>query len=178
MITINSSPLQPELVDKLIVVDITQFNMAHNSDQIIDMLKILQQLKLDNSMTAIAARKSISETLANIGVNQATRDFVLINLTKNAANEFEWKINIESLMRNIHNVLEFPQQNLTNAKFLGETLFIGGCESKYIQKKDIARIRTNFPKAEFEFIEKAGHLVHVEQPAKFIQVVTKFLNAN
>lgn len=167
---------QPELVEKLIVVDITQFNMSHNSDQIVDMLKILKDLKLDNSLSMSATRKNISEILASIGVNQATRDFVLINLSKNAENVFEWRINIDSLMVNINNVLQYPQENL-DAQYPGQTLFIGGADSKYIQRKDIDRIRNNFPTAAFEFIEKAGHLVHFEQPAKFIEVVTQFLNS-
>lgn len=167
--------LQPDLVDKLIVVDITQLNFSNNSEQITEMLKILRNLKIDNSLSLPEARRTTSEQLAKIGVNQATRDFVLLNLVKNSNNVFEWRINVEGLLANVTDVFNFPQKNLAS-KFLGDTLFIGGADSNYIQKKDLGKIRINFPKAEFEFIERAGHLVHVEQPARFIEVVTKFLN--
>lgn len=168
--------LQPELVEKLIVVDITQLNAVNNGDQIIEMLKILRKQKIDNSLSLSEARRTTSEELAKIGFNQATRDFVLLNLIKNAENVFEWRINLDGLMANITDVFNFPQKNLST-KFLGDTLFIGGADSNYIQKKDIGKIRINFPRAEFEFVERAGHLVHVEQPAKFIELVSAFLNA-
>ena len=139
---------------------------------------MLNDLKLDSSLPLSAARKSTSELMANLGINQATRDFVLLNLYKNSSNEFDWRINLDSLQRNLHDVFNFPQENLKNAQFHGDTLFIGGGESDYIQKQDLGRIRENFPNAHFEFIEGAGHLVHVEKPAKFIEVVTKFLNSH
>lgn len=171
----NSFKFQPELVDKAIIVDISQYNMAQNNDQISEMFHALCDLKLDESLSVSEARRFTSEVLAKIGVNQATRDFVLLNLIKNSENAFEWRINIESLKANIQNVLMFPQKNLSK-KFIGDTLFVGGANSKYIEKKDIGKIKVNFPKAQFEFIEGAGHLVHVEQPAKFIEVVSRFLN--
>lgn len=167
---------KPDLVDKLIVVDITQLNMSHNAEQITDMLKILRDTKIDGNLSLSEARRTTSEQLSKIGVNQATRDFVLLNLTKNTENAFEWRINIEGLMANILDVFTFPQKSLAS-KFLGDTQFIAGADSNYVQKKDMGKIRINFPKAEFEFIERAGHLVHVEQPARFIEVVTRFLNS-
>lgn len=176
LVNYSLSPLQPELVDKLVVVDITQLNTANGSDQITEMLKILRNAKIDNNLSLSDARRTTSELLSKIGVNQATRDFVLLNLIKNSENAFEWRINIEGLLGNITEVFNFPQKNLSS-KFIGQTLFIAGGDSNYIQKKDIAKVKINFPKAEFEFIERAGHLVHVEQPAKFIEVVTKFLNS-
>lgn len=167
---------QPELVEKTIIVDITQYNLAQNSEQIREMLHVLSELKLDSNLSISEARKSTSEILAKIGVNQATRDFVLLNLIKSPENTFEWRVNVGALKNNIQDVLMFPQKNL-GKKFIGETLFIGGANSRYIEKKDTGKIKVNFPKAQFEFIEGAGHLVHVEQPAKFIEVVTRFLNA-
>lgn len=140
------------------------------------MLQVLRDLKLDSSLSLSDGRRAASELLSKIGINQATRDFVLLNLIKNTENAFEWRINLETLIANVKNVFHFPQKNL-NKKFVGDTLFIGGCDSNYIEKKDIGKIKINFPKAKFEFIERAGHLVHVEQPAKFIEVVSGFLNA-
>ena len=33
-----------------------------------------------------------------------------------------------------------------------------------------------FPKAEFQYIEDAGHWVHAEKPAEFLDLVCEFLN--
>lgn len=33
-----------------------------------------------------------------------------------------------------------------------------------------------FPKAEFSYVKGAGHWVHSEKPAEFLELVTEFLN--
>lgn len=141
------------------------------------MLNTLRDLKLDNSLTLSNGRRAADEALKIVMPDKPTRDFILLNLTKNADEKFEWRINLDALKENLsENIFKFPQNILTK-KFCGPTLFIGGTKSNYIDPKDVGKIKINFPRAEFEFIEQAGHLVHIDQPAKFIEVTTRFLNA-
>lgn len=163
-------------MDKAIIVDISQLNSVSNTEQITDMLRALRHLELDSNLSLTEGRRHASEVLAQLGVNQATRDFVLLNLIKNAENAFEWRINLEALKGNIQNVLKFPQKILSK-KFTGQALFIAGENSNYVEPKDVNKIKINFPKAQFEFVSRAGHLVHVDQPAKFVELVTAFLNS-
>jgi pimeloyl-ACP methyl ester carboxylesterase len=39
-------------------------------------------------------------------------------------------------------------------------------------------IKGNFPLSEFAPLARAGHWVHVEQPKKFLEIVTKFLKTD
>lgn len=167
--------LQPEYVDRTVIVDISQYNRVSGGQEIPAMLQTIQDLKLDNNLGVSEGRKLVGEALKRVVPEQATRDFILLNLVKNAEQQFEWRINIDTLKSNLPEISKFPQKILAK-KFCGPTLFIGGQNSNYIEPRDVAKIKVNFPLAQFEFIERAGHLVHIDQPARFLEVTTKFLN--
>lgn len=168
---------QPEMVEKLIVVDITQFNLKHKPDVVVQMMTTLKDLKFDKNVSLEEARRKAAETVSKIGVNEETSEFFLRNLQKNAENEFRWCLNLESLAKNLLNILLYPQESLRDAKYMGETLYIGGANSRYIPKDSLERIKANFPKAEMRHIENAGHEVYADQTEEFVEIVSKFLNS-
>ncbi len=47
--------------------------------------------------------------------------------------------------------------------------------SDYVRESHHARIRELFPKAELDSIPEAGHWVHAEQPAAFLERVRSIL---
>lgn len=166
------------MVEKLIVVDLSPLNKTQNWKRVAEMLQVMKDLKLDKTLSLKEARKFGAERLAEIGVDPSTREFVMLNLHKTPEESFEWRIDIDNLKANILNVLLFPKENLENKQFDGETLFIAGANSKFIEKSDTERIKIHFPRAQFEFIADAGHLVYADQPEKFIEIVSKFLNSH
>lgn len=95
---------QPEMVEKLIVVDITQFNLKHKPDVVVQMMTTLKDLKFDKNVSLEEARRKAAETVSKIGVNEETSEFFLRNLQKNAENEFKWCLNLESLAKNLLNI--------------------------------------------------------------------------
>lgn len=46
----------------------------------------------------------------------------------------------------------------------------------FFRKSDHPHILKIFPNAEFKYIEGAGHWVHSEKPAEFLQICIEFLN--
>ena len=71
-------------------------------------------------------------------------------------------------------VLEhFPQA--IDVQYTGPTLFVGGALSDYIQVSDFDEIRESFPRAEFVYVEDAGHWVHSQKPTEFLEEVLKFV---
>ena len=48
--------------------------------------------------------------------------------------------------------------------------------SDYILDSDLEMIRPHFPKSEMATISGAGHWLHAENPKKFIEVTSKWLN--
>ncbi|XP_059622851.1 protein ABHD11 [Phlebotomus argentipes] len=168
----------PELVESAVIVDISPFSSVHfagSLDAMKDLLKTLQRISLDASLAPSVARKQVDEQISDIMPDKATRDFILLNLYKDESG-FQWRFNIQGLLDNVEtSIAQFPAEML-EGKFAGPTLFIGGADSQYINPKDLPRIQQSFPQARLEFVANAGHLVHVQKPNEFLDLVTNFLN--
>ena len=55
------------------------------------------------------------------------------------------------------------------------TLFIGGALSDYIPVTDHPEIQEIFPRAQFSYVQEAGHWVHSQRPADVIELMNNFL---
>ena len=54
-------------------------------------------------------------------------------------------------------------------------VFIAGEDSDYITPGAQANIQRQFPRATIEWIEEAGHLIHIDQPQALINCLKKGL---
>jgi esterase len=61
--------------------------------------------------------------------------------------------------------------------FRGETLFVAGGRSNYLQETDLPLIANAFPSSHVQIIPDAGHWVHSEKPKEFLQAVIPFLQS-
>lgn len=150
----------------LIVVDIApKFYPVHHADILRGLNAIdLTSLKSRNEADAILSRY---EPLVGV------RQFLLKNLYRNEQGQFDWRINLPVIERELHGIGE----ELTNPRIVSEpALFIRGSESSYILDEDIPGILRIFPHAEVATIAGAGHWVQAEQPDAFVQTLLKFLN--
>ena len=86
-------------------------------------------------------------------------------------NNYNWKINLESLKKNIENIKLFP--NSQNS-FKGNTLFIKGKNSNYIQEKHLPKISNFFPNYSLREIANSGHWPHTEQQDLFRKELLTF----
>ena len=94
------------------------------------------------------------------------------NLKLDDNKDFYWRVNLKSLIKNAVDISEFPAiKGVSNT----ETLFLYGDLSEYRVADHSNIIREHFPLSEFAALDRAGHWVHVEQPKKFLEIVTKFL---
>ena len=64
---------------------------------------------------------------------------------------------------------------LGDKSFSGETLFIKGGSSDYIQPQHKAIINTLLPKSKVKIIQGAGHWLHAEKTIAFNKIVGDFL---
>lgn len=155
----------PDLYDNLVVVDIAPKAYPVHHDSI---LEGLCSLKLDELESRGDADKKLSEYVPEKGVRQ----FLLKNLTRNDKKEFEWKINLPILEKNIEVVGKGLEKRLTTEK---DTLFIGGKNSNYIKSEDHIAINNFFPNARIKMVEGAGHWIHAEKPEEFLSLIEDFL---
>lgn len=157
--------LFPAQIEKLIVVDIAPrtYPPLHHS-----IIEALHNLEPERSQT----RKEMEEKLAGPIPELALRQFLLKNVRRNADNRFEWQMGLEEIRRSYP---KLQQPLLGGTPFSKPTLFIRGERSNFLVEEDMPAIQTRFPKARLETIPRAGHLVHTENPAAFLHVVSAFL---
>ncbi len=155
----------PEAVDKLIVVDIAPKGYPPEHNDILDALHALD-------LRALRTRQEADAALARRIQEASLRQFLLKNLERDASGAFRWRINLEALSANYHEVLKGLETDYVYGK---PTLFIRGDRSGYIKEDDITIIRAIFPHALLVTIPGVGHWMHVEAPQVFVSIVLDFL---
>jgi pimeloyl-ACP methyl ester carboxylesterase len=154
----------PDRVERLVVVDIAP-TLSHHDP--LPWLRAMTGLDL-----ARVTRRADADSMLETSVpDAAMRQFLLQNLISTAAG-FAWRINLRAIERSLPALLDFPLDPHVRP-FAGSTLFLRGAQSDYVQAKDEAAIRALFAHAEIVTIEGAGHWVHAEQPARFLEALDR-----
>lgn len=154
----------PERVRKLIVADIGPKQYPPHHQHIFAALRAVD-------LDAIERRGEAESYMLPHVPHDATRQFLMKSLYRPERDSFQWRFNIDTLEREIANV----GQATDEMDFEGETLFIRGGASDYILDEDWPDIKILFPHAFLITIDGAGHWLHAEKPAEFIEAVNEFL---
>ena len=157
---------RPDLVDRLAVVDIAP---APSGGTLIDYVHTMQALDL----STLTRRAEVEAALAREIPEPAIRAFLAHNVRINQDGSLEWQLNLPAIARNFEEILNFPDMDSDQA-FDRRTLFMAGAKSDYIQPHHHAEIDRLFPSADISVVPDAGHWVHAEQPAAFIEQLTDF----
>jgi pimeloyl-ACP methyl ester carboxylesterase len=163
-VAMQFAALQPEWLDKLVVVDISprQYFSEHTP-----LMDAMMALNLDQ----YSSRKEVDEALADDIEDPGVRQFLLMNLQTSDTGLY-WRINLPGLKANYRNLMApvCEQETLSMP-----SLFVYGALSEYVTEDDRQLIQQHFTAAAFSAIDKAGHWVHAEKPQRFKQVVEEFL---
>ncbi|XP_057377201.1 protein ABHD11-like [Daphnia carinata] len=163
---------KPSLVDKLVIVDISPVNVSPGAKLMTEFLTLMEDINLGDQLKRATARKIVDEQLQVVVKDSLLRQFLLTNLVEDNG-KFRWRVNLKSIIQNLPNIIgHFPSKDEI---FTGPTLFIVGEKSDYVKPADHNAIRTIFPSAEFQYITDAGHWVHAEKPAQFLEIFLKFI---
>jgi abhydrolase domain-containing protein 11 len=164
----------PDFVDKLVVADISPVRTSPNFKTMPSLFNVLQNMNMPKNVPMSAARTQTDLQMARFISDKGLRNFLLTNLVQKLDGSYMWRINIPTLMANFEEIAAFPKTN--DLMFEGPVLFIAGGASDFIQESDHYKILKIFPKAEFYYIEGAGHWLHSEKPTEFLQHTIEFLN--
>ncbi|MEX0326302.1 MAG: alpha/beta fold hydrolase [Puniceicoccaceae bacterium] len=99
----------------------------------------------------------------------AFRKFLVSNLDRNPAGGFRWIVNLDILQAALPNL--FQQVPAEGQSWEGPVLFLRGEQSRFFLDEDLAMGRRFFPAATLQTIADAGHNVHFDQPAAFVEAV-------
>lgn len=158
--------MHPERISHLVVADIAPVTYHQRGHD--DVFAALKAVDLSSIGSRKEAELSMVPHLEEAGVRQ----FILKNLYRLDDGRFDWRINVEVLEQ----CYDQMREGVTpDGCFKGETLFIKGENSPYIQEKHRETILQLFPSAEIEVVAGAGHWLHAEKPDAFNTLVKSFL---
>lgn len=157
---------RPELVRRLVVVDIAPVERETGFGAYIDAMA-------EVPLPACESRNDVEEHLADVVHDKMVRTFLVQNLIRDDTG-FRWRINLSALSDAIDEITDFPEPEQCRS-YQGQTLFVAGSNSDYIQPHHMVDIDRLFPKANITHIPDAGHWLHAEAPELFLKEVTAFL---
>lgn len=158
------SLLQPQKVNKLIVLDIAPVSYQHSHLEIIAAMQSVDLATLESRQQADQQlKKSVQDT--------GMRLFLLQNLVSQSGT-YQWRINLPVLSNYMDDIVDFPI--VQDASYV-DALFVNGANSDYVLTEHHSKILEYFPSAEFVTIENAGHWLHAEQPKQLIETLNDFL---
>ena len=157
---------RPELVERLVVVDIAPARSPGNSA---DMLRALDRVPLDRC----ARRADVEAALAGDVPDTRVRSFLAANVVS-GPDGLAWGVNLDAFARHLDDIIGFPDVP-PGRTFAGSTLFLAGGRSPYVRPEQHSAILRLFPAARIETIPGAGHWLHADAPEEFLAAVRPFL---
>ncbi len=161
-VAMQFATLYPELVSKLIVVDMAMRAYADEHTQLMDAMQAVD-------LSQMQSRSDVDKALTPSILNLMVRQFLLTNLVK-AGEQLQWRINLPALKANYAKLI-----SAVSVRFEKPSLFIRGERSHYVNESDVAEIKQRFPNAEIISLP-TDHWIHAEQPQLFIHTIQGFLS--
>jgi len=118
------------------------------------------------------SRKEAEERLSAFVFDQGTLQFLLKNLYWKEPGKLDWRFNLPVIYHErAHLMTALPEERVEAA-----TLFLTGGKSRYVLPEDVGNIQQLVPHASFEVMPEAGHWLHAEDPAQFIERTLSYLS--
>ncbi len=155
---------RPEMVTKLVVMDIAPIAYDHDYDEYV---KAMLALPLSPGLT----RGEADQALAQIVKAAPMRAFLLNNLVLGASPR--WRVGLKEIQAAMPDLLGWkalPGQH----PFTGPTLFLRGADSGYVGPEAEGAIDALFPGAARQSIEGAAHWLHADRPREVIAALKAF----
>ena len=165
-VAMNLALEHQDKVAKLIVVDVAPVEYEDRHSTVFKALFAVDMKTIESRQQAEAILKTY------LGQDESTIQFLMKGLYRDDDNKFQWRFNVQALY-DAYN--EISSGIIANKPFEGETLFIKGEKSDYINASNFSEIIDLFPHNQLAEIAGAGHWVHADNPVEFISTVLKFL---
>ncbi|XP_047490468.1 protein ABHD11-like isoform X2 [Penaeus chinensis] len=161
---------QPSVVEKLLVLDISPYGVSDSISSLPIFVEIMRKVQVPSHLNMVEARTYVDNLLLPAVPERGIRQFLLTNLIRDE-DGYKWRVNINAIAKNFNpHISTFPVVK-RDSYFEGETAFVAGALSDYVRPEEEEIIQDIFPQATFHYIEGAGHWLHADKPAEFLDVV-------
>lgn len=155
----------PDKVARLIVADIAPRTYADTLSPFAEAMRAVD-------LAAAASRTDVQRQLQALLPEPAVAPFLVQNLVSRN-DHFDWRVNLGAILAGMSDLAGFPPA-LCERRYGGPVQVIAGALSPYVH--DRSEFQPMFPTAEVEFIDGAGHWVHADKPAAFVEAVRRSLS--
>ncbi|XP_054728607.1 protein ABHD11 isoform X2 [Anastrepha obliqua] len=121
----------PDLVERVIVIDISPISVPRDFDQMERIFQAMESIDIPVKHSLSQGRKIAENQIKDAVRNQATVDFILMNLKKRDNGEFHWIPNVNTLHKNLRLFDDFLSHVKNVPPFEGEVMFICGNQSNF-----------------------------------------------
>ena len=167
----------PEMLNGLLIADISPFTTENTQNSIHSQHSKILNAVLSLDLRKVNDRKDAESLLLLKIPSEKERGLILKNLERTSDNAFAWKLNAQSLSKNLKKIMmgvERPSD--FNSQITGfPIIFLKGGDSEYIPKNDYKDILKVFPAAEIIEIPGAGHWIQVDKPEEVVKYIRKLL---
>lgn len=158
--------LWPEKTESLMVADIGPKAYPPHHQWVIDALSAVDPKEF-------ASRREAQEKFGS-NLPEGVRQFLLKSLYWKEENQLDWRFNWRVIAREL---VKDGEPLPSHYRYEGPCLFVRGGRSDYLLNEDWPGILRQFPQAELQTLEGAGHWLHAEKPREFEALVRHFLSA-
>ena len=165
---------RPELVDRLVVVDIAPKHYG-DLDRFAGYISEMQDLPLDQLRSRADAERLFQEP------DPGVKAFLLQNLRREG-DSWRWQSNLamvaaDAAQGSASRIADWPIEAGTVHPFHGPVLWIAGSESRYITPEDAGPMRELFPRVRQLGVKGASHWVHSDAPDVVVEALRRFVAA-
>jgi pimeloyl-ACP methyl ester carboxylesterase len=163
----------PRLVERLCVVDVApvRYRDAGEFERFVAAMRGLD-------LGTLRSRDEAEAGLADAVPDPAIRAFLLQNLRRDGTS-WRWQINLDVLGDDLDVIRDWPGDEVADREpYPGPVLWVAGQKSGYIRDEHATAMERWFPRVRRVAVKGAGHWVHSEQPAVFVEVLRRFLAAS
>lgn len=155
---------EPELVDRLAVVDISPASTTSFTE-----FETYVAAMQDMDLEAITTRAEADEAMREAAPDPGVRSFLLQNLRREG-DGWRWQPNLEVIGRDIADIGGWPAAEISGLPpFERPVLWLSGERSGYVTEDSAAEMRRLFPRVRHVVVKDAAHWIHAEQPEVTIQ---------
>ena len=162
----------PELVDRLVVVDIAPKGYG-SLERFEGYIREMQALPLGELTSRGDAEARFSEP------DPGVKAFLLQNLRRHG-HSGRWQVNLDLIAADAalgvdSRIADWPHDADELAPYEGPVLWVAGGDSRYVKREDGERMRRHFPRTRLFTIKGAGHWVHTDAPDIIVTALRRFV---
>ena len=164
--------LHPELVERLVVVDIAPKGYG-SLERFEGYIGEMQRLPLAQVSSRGDAEARFEEP------DPGVKAFLLQNLRRDGQ-AWRWQVNLDLIAADAalgtgSRIADWPEEADALPPYEGPVLWVAGGESRYVKREDGERMRAHFPRTRLFTIKGAGHWVHTDAPGIIVTALRRFV---